>query len=114
MSDCLFCKIAAGDIPCKKVEETDSLLAFEDINPQAPTHVLVIPKTHITDVAGITDGHSKVVGEAYLLMNKIARDRGLDKAGFRVVANNGVDAGQTVFHLHFHLLGGRHMTWPPG
>ncbi|HJM82660.1 MAG TPA: histidine triad nucleotide-binding protein [Nitrospinota bacterium] len=114
MSDCLFCEIVAGNIPCKKVEETDTLLAFEDINPVAPIHVLVIPKTHIADVLGITDNHSSVIADMYSMVNKIAKDRGLDKMGFRLVVNNGSEAGQTVFHLHFHLLGGRPMAWPPG
>ncbi len=114
MSDCLFCEIVAGNIPCKKVEETDTLLAFEDINPVAPIHVLVIPKTHIADVLGITDNHSSVIADMYSMVNKIAKDRGLDKMGFRLIVNNGSESGQTVFHLHFHLLGGRPMAWPPG
>jgi len=114
MSDCLFCKIARGEIPAKKVAETQTLLAFLDINPQAPTHVLIIPKKHIPNNMALGTEDREMVGEAYLLANQIARERGIDSSGFRMITNNGPNAGQAVFHIHFHLLGGRPMGWPPG
>ena len=109
MSDCLFCKIAAGVIPSTKVYEDDSILAFRDINPQAPTHILVIPKTHIPSVAGITAENSGVVAHIFEVIPQIAEKEGLVN-GYRVVSNCGPDAGQTVNHLHFHILGGRELT----
>jgi histidine triad (HIT) family protein len=111
MADCIFCKIVAGEIPSKKVFENDRVLAFEDINPKAPTHILVIPKKHIENVSdGQTD--PALLGEIVAQSAGVARKVGL--TDFRLVANNGKEAGQLVFHLHFHLLGGRRMTWPPG
>lgn len=112
MRDCLFCRIAAGEIPSKKVYEDERVFAFEDIAPKAPTHVLVIPKTHIPKLADVAAGDVSLVGEVATRAAAIARDRGL--SDFRLVANNGEGAGQSVFHLHFHLLGGRPMSWPPG
>ena len=112
MKDCLFCRIAGGEIPSKKVYEDDSVYAFEDISPKAPTHVLVIPKKHIARLADVSPGDEALLGAAAARAAAIARDRGL--TDFRLVANNGEGAGQSVFHLHFHLLGGRAMTWPPG
>ncbi len=114
MNDCLFCKIAAGDIPSSKVEETDTLFAFDDIAPQAPVHILIIPKKHVVSNLGLTDDDRDLVADIHMMANKIARDKGLDKSGFRLVTNIGAEAGQTVFHLHYHLLGGRAMNWPPG
>ena len=105
MEDCLFCKIIAGDIPSSKVYEDDLCYAFNDIDPQAPTHFLVIPKQHIKSVAA-------VVAHCFEVIAKIAKERGMDS--FRVVSNIGEQAGQSVFHLHFHVLSGRDMTWPPG
>lgn len=113
MSDCIFCKIAAGEIPSRKAYEDETVLAFYDLDPQAPTHVLVIPKTHIPSAAAITTENSAVVAHIFEVIAKVADELGL-KEGFRVVSNCGVSAGQSVPHLHFHLLGGRDFTWPPG
>ncbi|MBQ6831707.1 MAG: histidine triad nucleotide-binding protein [Oscillospiraceae bacterium] len=104
--DCLFCKIAAGEIPSTKVYEDDRILAFRDIAPQAPTHILVIPKTHIPSVAAITPEHSALIGHIFEVIPQIAQAEGLEN-GYRVVSNCGPDARQTVHHLHFHILGGR-------
>lgn len=109
MSDCLFCKIVAGEIPSTKVYEDDRILAFRDIAPQAPTHILVIPKTHIASVADITPENSDLVAHIFQVIPQIAKAEGLDD-GFRVVSNCGDHAGQTVKHLHFHILGGRQLS----
>lgn len=114
MKDCIFCKIIAGEIPSKKVYEDKKLFSFEDINPQAPTHVLIVPKQHLETLLEISAAHSELLGSIYVAANHIARKRGIAQSGFRVVANCNQDAGQTVFHIHFHLLGGRVMAWPPG
>ena len=106
---CLFCKIVAGDIPSTKVYEDASILAFRDINPQAPTHILVIPKTHIPSVDGVTAENSAVVAHIFEVIPQLAAKEGLTN-GYRVVSNCGSDAGQTVPHLHFHVLGGRELT----
>ncbi len=108
MSECLFCKIIAGDIPSTKVYEDDSILAFRDIAPQAPTHILVVPKTHIPDADGITADNSAVIAHIFAVIPQIAKAEGLEN-GYRVVTNCGSDAGQTVPHLHFHILGGKKM-----
>jgi histidine triad (HIT) family protein len=112
MSDCLFCKIASGEIPSKKVYSDDRVYAFHDIAPTAPTHVLVVPRRHIARLADAGAEDRELVGEVVARAAAIARDLGLEH--YRLVVNNGEGAGQTVFHLHFHLLGGRTMTWPPG
>lgn len=112
MSDCLFCKIIAGEIPSSKVYEDDLCLAFNDIAPQAPTHFLVIPKTHIQSVSEISGENSAVVAHMFEVIAKLAREQGMES--YRVVSNIGDQAGQTVRHLHFHVLSGRDMTWPPG
>ena len=109
MSNCLFCKIIAGDIPSTKVYEDDSVLAFRDIAPMAPTHILVIPKTHIGSVAEITPENSAVVAHIFQVIPQIAKAEGLEN-GYRVVSNCGDDAGQTVHHLHFHILGGKKLS----
>lgn len=109
MSDCLFCKIVAGEIPSTKVYEDALVLAFRDIAPQAPTHILVIPKTHIGSVAEVTADNSAVVAHIFEVIPQIAKAEGLDN-GYRVVSNCGADAGQTVPHLHFHILGGRELA----
>ena len=114
MADCLFCKIIAGEIPAKKVHESDHALAFEDINPQAPTHVLVIPKRHIPAFSALGEADGETLGHLAAACNEVARLRGVTDDGFRVVCNNGRAAGQTVDHLHWHVLGGRDFTWPPG
>ena len=107
--DCLFCKIINGDIPSTKVYEDDSVYAFRDINPQAPTHILVIPKTHIASVDAISAENSAVVAHIFQVIPQIAKAEGLEN-GYRVVSNCGADAGQTVFHLHFHILGGKPLS----
>lgn len=109
MTDCLFCKIVKGDIPSTKVYEDEKILAFRDIAPQAPTHILVIPKTHIGSVAEITKDNSDVVAHIFTVIPQIAEKEGLS-GGYRVVSNCGADAGQTVHHLHFHILGGKQLT----
>lgn len=113
MSDCLFCKIIDKKIPAKFAYEGDSVVAIHDINPQAPTHILVIPKKHIAEIADATDGDQNVLGQILLIARKLAKDLKLEK-GYRLVINNGAEAGQSVFHIHLHLLGGRAMHWPPG
>ncbi len=112
--DCLFCKIAGGQIPAKKVYEDDRALAFRDINPQAPVHVLIIPKKHIASLDTLTAEDEATVGHLALVAQGIARDEGITQGGWRAVFNTGKDAGQTVFHVHLHVLGGRPMAWPPG
>jgi histidine triad (HIT) family protein len=113
-AQCLFCRIASGDIPAKKLFEDDAVVAFHDVNPQAPTHVLVIPRAHIPSLDDMTDADADVIGTTILRVTKIARELHLETDGYRVIINNGVAAGQTVFHIHFHLLGGRSFGWPPG
>ena len=112
MSDCLFCKIIAGDIPSKKVYEDDLCYAFYDIDPQAPTHFLVIPKAHIQSVSAVTEETAPIVGHIFAVIAKLSQELGMES--YRVVSNIGQQAGQSVFHLHFHVLSGRDMTWPPG
>ncbi len=112
MSDCLFCKIAAGEIPSKKVYEDEQVFAFYDIAPQAPSHFLVIPKAHIASCGEITAENSAVVAHCFEVISKVTKELGIES--FRVVSNCGAQAGQTVAHLHFHVLSGRDMTWPPG
>ena len=111
---CLFCKIISRDIPGSIVYEDDHVLAFNDINPQAPTHVLVVPKRHIETLNDLQPGDDQIVGELARRAAAIAKDRGISAGGFRTVFNTNRDAGQTVFHIHLHLLGGRNMAWPPG
>jgi histidine triad (HIT) family protein len=112
-SDCLFCKIVAGTIPAKRVYEDELCLCFADIHPQAPTHLLIIPREHIASQADAEAAHAPLLGHLMAKAAEIAREQGLTK-GYRVVVNTGADGGQTVDHLHLHLLGGRHMSWPPG
>lgn len=112
MSDCLFCRIAAGEIPSKPVYSDDRVYAFYDIAPKAPTHVLVIPRRHLAKLSDAGPADQELLGEVVARATAIARELGLEH--YRLVANNGEGAGQTVFHLHFHLLGGRALTWPPG
>ena len=111
--DCLFCKIINGEIPSSKVYEDDTVFAFRDIEPQAPTHILIIPKQHIKSAAEIDESNSTVISHIFEVAAKIAKQEGLDD-GFRIVNNCGDIAGQTVKHLHFHLMGGREFTWPAG
>lgn len=114
MSDCIFCRIVAGEIPADVVYQDDVCLAFSDINPGAPTHILIIPKEHIATLNDLTPEHESTVGHILLVAKKIAGQRGVDASGYRVVANCNSDGGQAVFHIHFHLLGGRKLSWPPG
>jgi histidine triad (HIT) family protein len=111
--DCLFCKIAAGEIPSDLVYEDDDVIVFRDINPRAPTHVLAIPRRHIADAQALTDGDATLLAALFGALNRVADQVGLER-GYRIVTNVGPESGQSVFHLHFHLLGGRAMTWPPG
>lgn len=114
MSDCLFCKILDGEIPCDKVYENEYVIAFRDVNPQAPTHVLVIPREHISTVNDLTDDNKNIVGEMMLAAQQVAKLEGIDESGYRLIMNCNEGAGQTVFHIHLHVLGGRALHWPPG
>lgn len=114
MSDCLFCKIVQKTIPAKIVHEDDCSLAFDDINPQAPVHTLIIPKQHVSAVQDCGEQAPDLVAHLLVICTKVAKEKGLSQSGYRIVTNTGRDAGQTVFHLHFHVLGGRHLGWPPG
>lgn len=114
MPECLFCKIASGEIPTDKVFEDYDVIAFNDINPQAPTHVLIIPRKHIATTNDIDLEDEAILGKLISTAAKIAKDRGIDSSGYRIVMNCNADAGQMVFHIHLHLLGGRKMSWPPG
>jgi histidine triad (HIT) family protein len=112
MADCLFCKVASGEIPAAVVKRADGLIAFKDINPQAPTHLLVIPADHVATLDAARD--AGLLGRLLAFARDVAREAGLAERGYRVVVNTNADGGQTVFHLHLHLLGGRAMRWPPG
>jgi len=113
MNNCLFCRILTGEIPSKKVYEDEHVYAFEDVRPQAPTHVLVIPKKHIRGLKEATSADIELIGRCYLAAAAIARQRNIED-GYRLVTNVGPGSGQSVFHLHIHLLGGRRLGWPPG
>ncbi len=114
MEDCVFCKIANKKINSDIVYEDDDVIAFKDINPAAPIHILIIPKKHIASIMSLNDENIDVVSKIYGVAKKLAAENNIDKKGFRIVANCGEDGGQTVEHMHFHLLGGRSMQWPPG
>lgn len=114
MSDCIFCKIVSGEIPSARVYEDDVCIAFNDLSPQAPTHILVIPREHVDSLAEAGDSDKETLGHLLLTSAKIARDKGFSDDGYRVVINTNVDGGQTVFHLHVHLLAGRPFVFPPG
>ena len=114
MDDCIFCKIARKEIPAALIYEDDQLVAFNDVNPQAPVHILIIPREHIASLGQLSPAHDAVAGRALRLAGELAREKGLGERGYRVVANSGPDAGQSVNHLHFHVLGGRILGWPPG
>lgn len=114
MDNCLFCKIASGEIDSEMVYSDEQLFAIKDINPQAPTHLLIIPKKHIRTIMDIEDSDKELIGSVYILAKKLAKENNLEASGYRVVVNCGSGAGQSVFHIHYHLLGGRPMKWPPG
>ena len=114
MPECLFCKIIAHEIPASIVYEDDRVIAFNDINPQGPTHVLVVPRRHIATLNDLGAGDDQIVGELVRRSAAIAKERGIDAGGFRTIFNTNRDAGQTVFHIHLHLIGGRSLAWPPG
>lgn len=114
MSDCLFCKIIAGEIPSKKVYEDERIYAFLDIDPQAPKHIIVIPKEHISSANEIDEDNASIIGHIFAVIAHLAKEQGFDKEGYRVVNNCGKNGGQTVGHIHFHVLAGRLLGWPPG
>ena len=113
-SDCLFCKIVSGEVPATVVRETDRSVAFRDVNPQAPTHVLVVPRHHHPDVAALAAADAEALADVVRTAVAVAADEGVARTGYRLVFNSGPGAGQAVFHVHAHLLGGRGMSWPPG
>lgn len=113
-ASCVFCRIAAREIPAEIVRESERLVAFRDTNPQAPTHILIIPKEHVASLADLGDQHGAMLADVAQAATQLAHAEGIDEGGWRLVTNTGREAGQTVFHLHFHLLGGRPMGWPPG
>ena len=112
--DCIFCKIVKGDIPSNKIYEDDKVLAFHDISPEAPTHFLVIPKEHIRSANDINEENSHIISHIFLVINKLVRELNIAETGYRIVNNCGKDGGQTVEHIHFHVLGQRDLKWPPG
>jgi histidine triad (HIT) family protein len=114
MTHCIFCKIASGEIPATVVHQDEHVVAFRDLNPQAPTHVLVIPRRHVATLNDLTDADGELLGRMYLAAKRVAAMDGVAEAGYRTVVNCNAAAGQSVFHIHLHLLGGRPMNWPPG
>ncbi|WP_291652862.1 histidine triad nucleotide-binding protein [Clostridium sp.] len=112
--DCIFCKIADGEIPSKKLYEDEKVIAFHDISPEAPMHFLVIPKKHIKSVNELNEENSNIISHIFLVINKLVKELNIDEAGYRIVNNCGKDGGQTVDHIHFHVLGQRELKWPPG
>jgi|TARA_B100001142_G_C14139833_1_gene580233 histidine triad (HIT) family protein len=112
--DCLFCKLISGEIPATEVYRDDDIFAFEDINPIAPTHILVIPIKHLSDIKSANEDDQELIGKMLLIANQIATEKGLAEDGFRYVINTGKNGGQTVYHLHLHIIGGRSLSWPPG
>lgn len=114
MSDCLFCGIIKGEIKGEFVYQDDSLVAFKDINPKAPVHLLIVPRKHVATLLDVEPGDRELIGDIFQAASRLAKEHGIDKDGFRVVVNCGAGAGQSVFHLHYHLLGGRALSWPPG
>ena len=114
MKDCIFCRIASGDVPAEIVHSDDIVVAFRDLNPKAPTHMLLIPRKHVASLRELTQDDDGAVGHLMRISAQLAEAEGISDSGFRLVANSGPDAGQSVGHLHFHLLGGRELGWPPG
>jgi histidine triad (HIT) family protein len=113
-TDCLFCRIAAGEVPSTKVHEDDVVVAIRDIAPRAPTHILLMPREHIASAAELTEAHGPLLGRLFAVAAQVAREEGIEESGYRLVSNVGRWAGQTVDHLHVHLMGGRSFSWPPG
>ena len=114
MNNCLFCNIIAGEIPSDKVYENEHVFAFRDIDPKAPTHILIVPREHIATTNDLDESHKSIVGEIVLTAKQLADDEGIAESGYRTVFNCNKDGGQAVYHIHLHLLGGRQMNWPPG
>jgi len=114
MEGCLFCALVAGKINANIVYQDDRIVAFRDVKPQAPVHILIIPRKHVAGVLDIEPDDHALIGEIFQAASRLAREQGIGDSGFRVVVNSGADAGQSVFHLHYHLIGGRQMSWPPG
>jgi len=114
MSDCLFCGIVDGKIKANVVYQNERVVAFRDISPKAPVHILIIPRKHVISVLDVEASDHALIGEIFQVAGRLAREQGIADSGFRVVVNSGADAGQSVFHLHYHLIGGRQMAWPPG
>ena len=114
MENCIFCKIINGEIPSQKVYEDDKIFAFKDINPEAPVHILIIPKKHIESLNDLKEEDKDIISHIFIKVKEIGNKLGISESGYRVVNNCGVDGGQTVSHIHFHLLGGRSLQWPPG
>lgn len=114
MSDCIFCKIIKKEIPAKIIYEDDKVIAFEDINPQAPVHLLIVPRKHIPTLLDLTPEDNQLIGHILLTANNLAKNKGISVSGFRTVFNCNKDAGQAVYHIHLHIFGGRRMAWPPG
>lgn len=113
-SSCIFCRIAGREVPADILHVSDTVVAFRDLNPQAPSHILLIPKEHVGSITDVTDAHAGMLADLMQAATHLAKTEGIDETGWRLVTNVGPDAGQSVFHLHFHLLGGRRMAWPPG
>lgn len=113
-NDCLFCRIIEGEVPARFVHQDDDVVAFHDVNPRAPTHVLLLPRRHIASATDLTEADGPMLGRLFDVAARIAREAGIAEGGYRMVTNVGRDAGQTIDHLHFHLMGGRSFTWPPG
>ena len=114
MCECIFCKIVSGEIPCSKIYEDDSVLCFNDINPEAPCHVIIIPKKHIRSLNELDADDADLIGHIFMVAKEVAKKLNIEKDGYRIVNNCGINGGQSVNHMHFHLLGGRMMKWPPG
>ncbi|SFA75657.1 histidine triad nucleotide-binding protein [Clostridium frigidicarnis] len=114
MDDCIFCKIVNKEIPSTKVYEDDKVLAFKDISPEAPVHIVIVPKEHIRSTNELNENNASIVAHIFIIINKIAEEQGIKDSGYRIINNCGEHGGQTVNHIHFHLLGGRNLSWPPG
>lgn len=114
MSECIFCKMATGEMNVPKVYEDSELFAINDIHPRSPTHILILPRKHLATLLDLEEVDQAMIGRIFLVAKKLAKEKGLDKSGYRIVANCLEGAGQSVFHIHFHMLGGRPMSWPPG